>query len=96
MGNWHITIQGTGGHSNGQEGDADVVGRKLVETLQTSGQHVDRAVFHSDDGREEVLHPLPAAEESSTDPSDPGSDSTAASDPDAGNGTGTEPPPDQP
>lgn len=56
MGNWAITIQGTGAHHNGKgEIDADLMAEQFVKTLQAAGQTVEHASF-THGGR--VLYPL--------------------------------------
>ena len=48
MGNWVLTIEGTGCHHNGKpEIDADLLAPKLVEQLQAQGQTVEHATFTS-------------------------------------------------
>ncbi len=48
MGNWNITIQGTGCHHNGKpEIDADLAAARLVEELLAQGQDVSLATFTS-------------------------------------------------
>jgi hypothetical protein len=43
MGNWAITIIGTGGHHNKHEGDADKILKEAVEKLNAAGQNVEHA-----------------------------------------------------
>jgi hypothetical protein len=44
MGNWVITIQGTGCHHNGKpEIDADLKFKEVVKELKTMGQTIDHA-----------------------------------------------------
>jgi hypothetical protein len=46
MGNWSITIIGTGAHHNKDyEGDADKIFKKTVEELQKAGQIIEHASF---------------------------------------------------
>lgn len=58
MGNWHISIQGTGAHHNfitapdrtvlGQQPtDADKMAKDFVEQLKAAGQNVEIATFTS-------------------------------------------------
>jgi hypothetical protein len=46
MGNWTITIVGTGAHHNKDyEGDADKIFKETVEKLKEVGQNVEHASF---------------------------------------------------
>jgi hypothetical protein len=48
MGNWVLTIEGTGCHHNGKEDiDADLLAPKLVKQLQDQGQTIEHATFTS-------------------------------------------------
>ena len=48
MGNWVITIEGTGQHHNqGSPTDADVIADEMVQRLLNAGQNVERASFTS-------------------------------------------------
>jgi hypothetical protein len=47
MGNWHISIQGTGSHGNDVAHDADKLGVKFVRLLRDAGHDVETAVFTS-------------------------------------------------
>jgi hypothetical protein len=42
MGNWNISIDGTGSHHNHSPSDVNVVLGEIVKLLATSGQHVER------------------------------------------------------
>jgi hypothetical protein len=57
MGNWVLTIEGTGCHHNNNEAiDADLLAPKLVKQLQEQGQHIEHATFTSG-GRKDVMPP---------------------------------------
>jgi hypothetical protein len=44
MGNWAITIIGTGAHNNKDyDGDADKILKKTVDELKAAGQNVEHA-----------------------------------------------------
>jgi hypothetical protein len=43
MGNWHISIKGTGVHHNRTEKDADVLASRFVEALRAAGHTVHNA-----------------------------------------------------
>ena len=43
MGNWNITIVGTGPHHNGKDYDADQIFKETVEKLETAGQSIGHA-----------------------------------------------------
>lgn len=58
MGNWNITIQGTGMHHNGKREDANEIAKVCVDTLKKAGQNVEMATFTSG-GRESVLDQAP-------------------------------------
>ena len=45
MGNWIITIEGTGSHHNGKPEDADQIALVAVKTLQNAGQSVEHATI---------------------------------------------------
>lgn len=46
MGDWNITIQGTGAHHNpDNEGDADRMAKKFVQELEEAGHTIDSATF---------------------------------------------------
>lgn len=48
MGDWSITIRGTGQHhNNGHENDADVIAKETVDRLLAAGQNVKDAAFTS-------------------------------------------------
>lgn len=58
MGNWTITIQGTGAHHNKDyPGDANKMAQKFVEELKVAGQTVESATFTH--GGREVFAPSP-------------------------------------
>ena len=43
MGNWHISIKGTGCHHNGDKTDVEQLAKKFVEDLKAAGQSVSSA-----------------------------------------------------
>ena len=43
MGNWTLTIEGTGQHHNGKPEDADQIALEVVKRLQSVGQIVEHA-----------------------------------------------------
>lgn len=43
MGNWNISINGTGAHHNEKDYDADVLFKQFVELLKEKGQNVESA-----------------------------------------------------
>ena len=45
MGDWTITIEGTGCHHNDIEDDADQLARQMVTDLRAAGHTVHRATF---------------------------------------------------
>lgn len=45
MGNWHISIQGTGPHHNNLESDADNLSKELVKLLKKHGHTIESATF---------------------------------------------------
>lgn len=52
MGNWNITIIGTGAHHNQDHaGDANKIFKETVEKLKEAGQNVEHASF-THDGRD--------------------------------------------
>jgi hypothetical protein len=60
MGNWVLTIEGTGCHNNNNEViDADLLAPKLVEQLKAQGQHIEHATFTS--GSRKDVKPAPTA-----------------------------------
>lgn len=57
MGNWHISIEGTGQHHNsGDPKDADVIAKKLVDELKDAGQNVEKATITTG-GRQLLTNP---------------------------------------
>lgn len=57
MGNWNITIQGSGCHHNGNaEIDADAVAKEMVQKLIKQGHQIQSALFTS--GAEDSLLPV--------------------------------------
>ena len=58
MGQWVITIQGTGCHNNpGNAGDAEKMGMRFVESLQNAGHMIESATFVA--GSRQHIQPLP-------------------------------------
>lgn len=47
MGDWAITIEGTGVHHNGIEQDADAVAARTVQELLKAGHKIHSATFTS-------------------------------------------------
>lgn len=45
MGAWNITIKGHGTHHNNRDDDANVMSRRLVESLKLAGHDVNEATF---------------------------------------------------
>ena len=46
MGNWVLTIEGTGCHHNSKENiDVDLLAPKLVQQLKDQGQHIEHATL---------------------------------------------------
>jgi len=45
VGNWTIVIEGTGGHHNNHECDADVLLKSFAEKLRDSAQTVEHVSF---------------------------------------------------
>lgn len=77
MGNWKIVIEGIGAHHNdGYAGDANELGKALVEQLARAGQTVTAARFeHGASGNYDNLMAAP--------PTDPVEVQTSASTPEA-------------
>lgn len=60
MGNWTLTIEGTGCHHNGNEKiDADLLAPKVVQQFKDQGHTVERATFIV--GGRQSVDPLPPA-----------------------------------
>jgi hypothetical protein len=62
MGNYQITIEGTGPHHNRQAFDAEVIAAATVAELAKNGHHVSHATVHAGGGKIDLLErPRPAA-----------------------------------
>lgn len=60
MGDWHISIRGTGAHHNKHfPSDANRLAKNLVQQLREAGHHVKSAVF-THGGEEDLTHVSPA------------------------------------
>lgn len=59
MGRWRITIEGVGGHHNGERaedaGDADHAAKQFVNELRHKGQSVTKAEFEVTASPEDLL-----------------------------------------
>ncbi len=82
MGNWKLTIEGTGQHHNGLPQDADKVAKDTVATVVALGHNVTHAEFAVAGGQADNLLPEPTSVESGA--TDLGQGAGAAAEAEAG------------
>lgn len=57
MGNWVITIEGTGSHHNAKPYDANEIGKTVVKTLKEAGHNVTHASINCG-GRNDLINEI--------------------------------------